>query len=69
MLFNQVGLTYLALLSVPLTWWALQKTRWGLNLRTVGENPRAADTAGVQACRGAEVGQVRGGINPNCPFW
>lgn len=46
-LFGQTALTYLAILSVPLTWWALHKTRWGLNLRTVGENPRAADTAGV----------------------
>jgi simple sugar transport system permease protein len=46
-MFNQNAITYLALLSVPATWWALHKTRWGLNLRTVGENPRAADTAGV----------------------
>jgi simple sugar transport system permease protein len=46
-LFNQTAITYLALISVPLTWWALHRTRWGLNLRTVGENPRAADTAGV----------------------
>jgi ABC-type uncharacterized transport system permease subunit len=46
-LFNQTALTYLALLLVPATWWALHRTRWGLNLRTVGENPRAADTAGV----------------------
>jgi simple sugar transport system permease protein len=46
-LFDQTAITYLALLSVPLTWWALHRTRWGLNLRTVGENPRAADTAGV----------------------
>ncbi len=45
--FDQTALTFLALLSVPVTWWALHKTRWGLNLRTVGENPRAADTAGV----------------------
>ena len=46
-LFNQTALTYLALLSVPLTAWLLHRTPWGLNLRTVGENPRAADTAGV----------------------
>jgi simple sugar transport system permease protein len=46
-LFSQTALTHIALLSVPITWWALHKTRWGLNLRTVGENPRAADTAGV----------------------
>jgi ABC-type uncharacterized transport system permease subunit len=46
-LFNQTALTYVALLAVPATWLALFRTRWGLNLRTVGENPRAADTAGV----------------------
>lgn len=46
-LFDQSVLTYAALLSVPAAAWLLQRTRWGLNLRTVGENPRAADTAGV----------------------
>lgn len=45
--FNQTAITYLAMLSVPATWYGLYRTRWGLNLRTVGENPRAADTAGV----------------------
>jgi len=46
-LFRQTALTYVALLAVPLTWLVLFRTRWGLNLRTVGENPRAADAAGV----------------------
>ncbi|CAH2600788.1 putative glucose ABC transporter permease protein TsgC13 [Rhodovastum atsumiense] len=46
-LFQQTALTYLALLAVPLTGLVLFRTRWGLNLRTVGENPRAADAAGV----------------------
>jgi len=46
-LFGQTALTYLALLSVPVTWFLMHRTHWGLNLRTVGENPRAADTAGV----------------------
>jgi general nucleoside transport system permease protein len=46
-LFSQTPLTYLALLAVPLTAWLLYRTPWGLNLRTVGENPRAADAAGV----------------------
>jgi simple sugar transport system permease protein len=40
-------LVYLALLIVPLTWWALYRTRFGLRLRAVGENPAAVDTAGV----------------------
>lgn len=46
-LFNQAPLTYIALLAVPVTAWLLFRTPWGLDLRTVGENPRAADAAGV----------------------
>jgi ABC-type uncharacterized transport system permease subunit len=46
-LFNQTPMTYIALLAVPVTAWLLYRTPWGLDLRTVGENPRAADAAGV----------------------
>ena len=38
---------YLSLLAVPLTWFVLQRTRFGLRLRAVGENPAAVDTAGL----------------------
>ena len=40
-------LVYVALLMVPLTWFVLYKTRFGLRLRAVGENPAAVDTAGI----------------------
>ena len=40
-------LVYIAFLCVPLTWWILFRTRFGLRLRAVGENPAAVDTAGV----------------------
>lgn len=40
-------LVYVAILMVPLTWWVLFRTRFGLRLRAVGENPAAVDTAGV----------------------
>jgi ABC-type uncharacterized transport system permease subunit len=40
-------LTYLAVLTVPATWWILYRTRFGLRLRAVGENPAAVDTAGI----------------------
>ena len=40
-------LTYLAFLMVPLSWWVLYRTRFGLRLRAVGENPGAVDTAGI----------------------
>jgi simple sugar transport system permease protein len=40
-------LVYVALMMVPLTWWVLFRTRFGLRLRAVGEAPEAVDTAGV----------------------
>ncbi|MCM5556589.1 ABC transporter permease [Pleomorphomonas sp. JP5] len=40
-------LTYLAFIAVPASWWVLYRTRFGLRLRAVGENPGAVDTAGI----------------------
>ena len=40
-------LVYVALAAVPGTWWLLYRTRFGLRLRAVGENPAAVDTAGI----------------------
>ena len=40
-------LTYAAFALVPLTYWVLYRTRFGLRLRAVGENPAAVDTAGI----------------------
>ncbi len=40
-------LVYVALLCVPLSWYILFRTRFGLRLRAVGENPAAVDTAGI----------------------
>jgi general nucleoside transport system permease protein len=44
-------LTYVAIVMVPLTAWALAKTRFGLRLRAVGENPHAVDTAGISVSK------------------
>jgi len=41
----------LAFLLVPVTWYVLERTRFGLRLRAVGENPEAAETAGVSVAR------------------
>ena len=38
---------YVAFLAVPLAAWTLYRTRFGLRLRAVGENPLSVDTAGI----------------------
>ncbi|WP_431916307.1 ABC transporter permease [Micromonospora wenchangensis] len=48
MLFVQRWPVYLLLLVVPLTWWLVERSRWGLELRAVGENPQAADVSGIE---------------------
>ena len=53
-LFTQPLPTYVAWLAVPLLWWLLFRTRWGLALRATGEAPAAATAAGVRT-RGMQV--------------
>lgn len=50
-LFNQVPLVYVAYVLVPAAWFFLFHTRPGLNLRAAGENPAAADAAGIPVAR------------------
>lgn len=50
-LFNHRPTTYLMFLLVPLTWFVLFKTRWGLRVRALGEHPLAADTVGIKVNR------------------
>jgi simple sugar transport system permease protein len=46
--FVQYGMTYVAFfVLVPLAWLLLMRTSFGLRVRSVGENPEAADVAGV----------------------
>lgn len=38
---------YLAYVLVPALWWLVFRTRWGLEVRAVGDNPQAADVSGI----------------------
>ncbi len=46
-LLGHDALVYLAFAMVPAVWWLLFRTRFGLRLRAVGENPQMVDAAGV----------------------
>ena len=46
-LFNVSWPTYLLYAAVPLAWWLVYRTRWGLEVRSVGEAPQSADVTGV----------------------
>jgi ABC-type uncharacterized transport system permease subunit len=45
--FSQSLPVYVAFLLVPVSWYVLERTPWGLRVRAVGQNPAAADTLGV----------------------
>lgn len=55
-------LEYLALAIVPLAWWVLFRTRFGLRLRAVGEAPAAVDTAGISVVRLRYTALLIGGL-------
>lgn len=46
-LFGQPWPMYLIVPVVPLAWWLVFRTRWGLEVRSSGENPQAADVSGI----------------------
>ena len=47
-LFGQPWPMYLIVPVVPLAWWLVFRTRWGLEVRSAGENPQAADVSGIR---------------------
>ena len=47
-LFGQSWPFYLIYPLVPFVWWLVYRTRWGLEVRSVGEDPNSADVSGIQ---------------------
>ncbi|MFM8321723.1 MAG: ABC transporter permease [Chloroflexota bacterium] len=60
--FNQNILVYLAFLLVPLSWFILEKTTWGLKIKAAGQNPAAADALGVNIAQVRYVTVTLGGV-------
>lgn len=61
-LFTQHWLTYIAIALVPLVWIVLTKTRFGLELRSIGHNPEAVDMRGVNIIARQYAAVVFGGL-------
>jgi simple sugar transport system permease protein len=59
--FQQSVLTYIAFLLVPLLWWGLFRTRFGLALRASGESAEHARAAGVRVTQVRVIGVLIGG--------
>ena len=53
---------WIAFALVPITWYLLYKTPFGLRLRSVGENPEAADAAGVKVAKMRYAGVLLSGV-------
>ncbi len=58
---NQYSLTYIALLLIPIIWVVMNKTRLGLWVKAVGENPEAVDAAGVNVYTTRTISLMVGG--------
>lgn len=55
-------LVLVAFVLVPVVWWVLFKTPWGLRLRAVGEHPQAAETMGVNVIRMRYTAVILSGV-------
>ncbi len=52
MLFTNAYITtYVGLVILPVSWFVVYKTRFGLRLRSCGEHPQAADSVGIDVWR------------------
>ena len=60
--FTQHWLTYIAVLACIGTWFGLNRTRYGLELRSVGHNPEACDMRGISITKAQYIATMFGGV-------
>jgi len=61
-LFNQKPLTYVALAMVPIVWFILYRTKYGLEIRCLGENPKVLDSKGLSVTGRQYAAVIFGGM-------
>jgi ABC-type uncharacterized transport system permease subunit len=61
-LFSQRWPAFLLFALVPAVWWVVQRSRWGLEMRSVGENPKAADVTGIHVNKRRRQGLMWCGV-------
>lgn len=61
-LFTQHPLTYFAFLMVPVIWFFINKTKFGLEIRCLGEDPRSIDIKGINVTRLQYLSVIFGGM-------
>ncbi len=60
--FKHNLLVYGAYLLIPISWFILEKTTWGLKIKAVGQNPAAADALGVNVAAVRYITVTMGGV-------
>ncbi len=60
-LFNQRWPAYLLWVLVPIVWFVMFRTRWGLDMRAIGENPSAVDATGIDVLKRQRQGVLLAG--------
>jgi simple sugar transport system permease protein len=62
LLFQHNALVYIAFALIPVAWFVLNRTTWGLKVKAVGQNPAAADSLGVSVTGVRYTAVTIGGI-------
>lgn len=62
MFFNQTIIVYAMFALVAITTYMLFRSRWGLRTRSVGENPKAADSLGISVAKTRYLAVIYGGM-------
>jgi len=61
-IFHQDALVYISIIISILLWLLLYRSRWGLSIRAVGQNPAAADAVGISVSRVRYFCTIMGGV-------